>query len=397
MRTQKSEGQARSILRTRLEARRPEIEQTALTRVNAIDDLSAAADPAYVEGLRGAVAAALDYGLLAIETGDEQAPPIPVALLGQARVAARNGVGLDTVLRRYFAGYSLLGYFLIEEASRDGLIGGAELQRLLGRQANLFDLLLAAVGEEHQRESELRPLSSEQRQAERIERLLDGELIDTSDIGYDFGGWHVGAIASGPGADGMLRGLARALDLRVLLVSRGDEKTVWAWLGARRRPNLSDVMSLAAASWVDGMLLAIAEPASGLSGWRLTHRQAAAALPVAQRGPEPIVGYADVALLASVLQDDVLSTSLRQLYLAPLERERDGGAAARATLGAFFAAGRNVSSAAAALGVSQRTVTNRLRGIEERLAHPLRTKTIEIEAALRLDEFERAAANTDPY
>ena len=36
------------------------------------------------------------------------APPPPAALLAQARLAARSGVGLDTVLRRYFAGHTLL-------------------------------------------------------------------------------------------------------------------------------------------------------------------------------------------------------------------------------------------------------------------------------------------------
>ena len=42
------------------------------------------------------------------------------------------------------------------------------------------------------------------------------------------------------------------------------------------------------------------------------------------RGPEPFVRYVDVALLAAVLQDDLLATSLRKLYLEPLEAERDG-------------------------------------------------------------------------
>ena len=36
-------------------------------------------------------------------------PYYDFGMLAQARSAARNGVSLDTVLRRYFAGYSLLG------------------------------------------------------------------------------------------------------------------------------------------------------------------------------------------------------------------------------------------------------------------------------------------------
>jgi hypothetical protein len=41
-------------------------------------------------------------------------------LLVQARLAARSDVSLDIVLRRYFAGYSLLGDFLVGEADRLG-------------------------------------------------------------------------------------------------------------------------------------------------------------------------------------------------------------------------------------------------------------------------------------
>lgn len=384
---QKSQARTLSLLRKRLEARRSEIEQAALTRVNAIADSSEAPDPTYVEGLHGAVAAAVDYGLAAIECGDERALPIPVVLLAQARTAARSAVSLDTVLRRYFAGYSLLGYFIVEEASKDGLMSGPELQRLLGMQAVIFDRLLAAVSDEHTRESQLRAVSSTQRQAERIERLLEGELIDTADIAYEFDGWHLGAVACGTGAEEGLRDLARNLDSRLLLISSGDRRTVWAWFGARRRPDPSAVRGLIAASWDREIPLAVGEPGSGMSGWRLTHRQAAAALQIPQRGGENPAHYADVALLASVLKDDLVASSLRQLFLAPLQRERDGGRGAKETLRAYFAADQNVSSTAAALGVKRHTVTNRLRGIEETIGRQIDSHTAEIDAALRLDEL----------
>ena len=198
-------GHVRSVLRERLEARRAEIEAAALTRVRAIADPAEVADPAYAEGLRAAVEAAVAYGIEATGRTPDEAPPIPVALLAQARMAARSGIPLDTVLRRYFAGYSLLGYFQIEEASRDGLIEGPELQRLIAAQAGVFDRLLAAIGEEHARESELRHTTSERRHTERIERLLAGEPLDPAGIAYEFDGWHLGLLADGPGAERHVR------------------------------------------------------------------------------------------------------------------------------------------------------------------------------------------------
>jgi DNA-binding PucR family transcriptional regulator len=98
-----------------------------------------------------------------------------------------------------------------------------------------------------------------------------------------------------------------------------------------------------------------------------------------------------------VLQDELLATSLRQLYLDPLRGERDGGVVAMNTLRAYFAASGNASSAAAALGISRRTVGSRLAAIEDRLDLRLDAASAEIETALRLDEIEgRAGPETQP-
>jgi PucR-like helix-turn-helix protein/diguanylate cyclase with GGDEF domain len=376
-------AQARMHLAKRLRARRNAIEQALLTRVYGVSDTSGINDPQYVEGLRVAVSTALEYGLTVVKYGDERPLPVPPVLLIQARAAARLGISLDTVLRRYFAGYALLGDFLIEEAARDELLTEDSLKRVLRAQAALFDRLLATIGEEYAREADARVASAEARRAERVQRLLDGELVDTAALDYDFDGHHLGVVAAGPDALDAVRGLGDSLDCRSLVVPRG-ETAVWAWLGARRELDPGEVERAAAEKW-GGVSVAIGEPGAGLPGWRLTHEQARAALAVAVRRPSALIRYRDVALLASMLQDDLLSTSLCELYLVPLESVRDGGAALRETLRAYISAERNVSSAAAALGVSRPTVANRLRSIEERIGRPLNAALPGIEAALSLD------------
>jgi hypothetical protein len=386
----RSESRSRSDLRARLEARREEIEAAALTRVRGIEDPELASDPTYAEGLRAAVASALDYALEAIGTGGENGPPPPVRLLAQARLAARNGVSLDTVLRRYLAGYTLLGYFTIEEAGRDDLMDPTELKRLLAVQASLFDRLLAAIGEEHARESEARLRSTGRRQAERIIRLLEGELIDTAEIAYDFEGHHLGAVASGPHAEEAIRSLAEPRDCRLLTVER-EEGTVWAWLGTRTGPEAFALERVTSAPLPAATALSLGEPGEGLAGWRLTHRQAVAALPIALRGGEGVVLYREVALLAAAAQDGLLAEFLHSRYLAPLEGDRDDGESARLTLQAYFAAERNLTSAAATLGISRQAVRGRLRTIEERLGHELDRCAAELELALRLHEMKAAS------
>jgi DNA-binding PucR family transcriptional regulator len=135
-------------------------------------------------------------------------------------------------------------------------------------------------------------------------------------------------------------------------------------------------------------VLSAGEPGQGIDGWRLSHRQAKAALPIALRGREDFIRYGDVALIASLLRDDLLATSLRELYLKPLAKERDRGKVCGETLRAYFASGRNVSSAAAVLGVNRNTITNRLRTVEEAIGRPLSSCETEIESALQLQDLD---------
>ncbi len=377
--------EVRSALAARLRERLPELEGAVATRVRAISDPRDVADPAYLQGLDAALAAAVGHRLAVLEAGERHVPAVPPVLLAQARLDARDRVSLDTVLRRYFAGNALFGDFLAEEAERAEVPSWA-LRRLLGEQATLGDRLLAAVSAEHAREVENRPASAAERRRECVKSLLAGELVDDSELGYDLDAHHLALMAKGEGAEELMRGLANTLDRRLLAVRR-EEESIWAcWLGGRRRLAAEQALRALADIVPDGVFVTVGESAEGLRGWRFSHLQAKVALPIAERRGQPVVRYADVALVASILRDDLLADSLRQLYLAPLEQARDGGRVARDTLRAYFAADRNVSSTAAALGVDRRTVTNRIRAVEGVLGRDLKAVAADLEIALRLDE-----------
>jgi PucR-like helix-turn-helix protein/diguanylate cyclase with GGDEF domain len=376
--------EACSALASRLRERLPEIQAAVATRVYAISDPHDVADAGYLQGLNAALAAAVDHRLAVLEAGERHAPAVPPILLAQARLDARDGVSLDTVLRRYFAGNTLFGDFLVEEAERAELPNSA-LRRLLGAQATLGDRLLAAVSAEHAREAKNRPSSAAERRRECVKSLLAGELVDHSELGYDLDAHHLALIAKGDGSPEVMGVLAGRLDRRLLAVCR-EEESIWAcWLGGRRPLEVEQALRALGEMSLDRVLVTVGEPGEGLSGWRFSHRQAKAALPIAERRGQAILRYADVALLASILRDDLVATSLRQLYLEPLERARDGGKVGQETLRAYFAAERNISSTAAALGVDRRTVTNRIRAIEDLFGRPLKDFATELETALRLD------------
>lgn len=379
----RSLDQACSALASRLRERQPEIQAAIATRVYAISDPHDVADPAYLQGLDAALAAAIEHRLAVLEVGERRAPAVPPVLLAQARLDARDGVPLDTVLRRYFAGNSLFGDFLVEEAERAEVPSSA-LRRLLAAQATLGDRLLAAVSAEHAREAKNWPSSTAERRRECVKSLLAGELVDHSELGYDLGAHHLALMAKGEGAPEAMRVLAGRLDRRLLAVCREEEDTWACWLGGGSPLEAEQALRALREISPERVFVTVGEPGEGLSGWRFSHRQAKAALPIAERRGQPILRYADVTLLASILRDDLGVTSLRRLYLEPLEGARDGGKVARETLRAYFAAERNVSSTAAALGVDRRTVTNRIHAIEELFGRPLKDFAMELETALQL-------------
>lgn len=379
-------------LAERLRERRGDIGQAVITRALSIADPTEAGDPSCTESLRAAVDAAVDYGLASIDGSQARSPRVPTVLLAQARVAARNGVTLDTVLRRYFAGYTLLCDFLTEEAQKSESVSPAELERLLLAQAANFDRLVAAVTEEHACESEARLDSAGQRRIAQVRRLLGGELVDSSELAaelrYDFEGHHVGLVVSGLRTSQALRDLAARLGCQLLLV-HPQRGTAWAWIGGRDRIDPAELISILEPRLPAQVAMAVGESEECLGGWRASHRQAATALPLAVLGADPVVRYTDVALLAMAMQDDLLATSLHELYLAPLGAEKDGGETLLQTLGAYFLTGHDISSTAARLGVSRHTVANRIRTIEERLGRPISSCAPELRLALQLHDLDR--------
>lgn len=375
------------LLAARLRDRLAEIERAILTRIEAVAD-PRIGDPDYLFGLRASVRVALEYALEALERGEQKVGPPPDELLDQARKAARNGVSLDTVLRRYLAGHTLLIDLVIREATSERL-PRESLQGLLRTQATLVDRILTEVAEEHACALASRTEgSSSRRQLRTIERLLNGEdPRPAPELRYDFRGAHVALLAAGPEVTDLLHALAKEFDRTLLLATIDSGELVWAWLGSRTPVSANRLVERLTSVSLPDTRIAVGESGESIDGWRLSHRQACAAWPIACHGPDPAVRYSEVALLTSTLQDQLLVESLQKLYLKPLEADRDRGETLRRTLRAYFAAEQSTSSAAAILGVSRQAVSGRLRMIEERIGRPLGTCVTELETALRMRQF----------
>ncbi len=373
-----------------LRARHAEIARAIYDRIRvavpgSVDDR----DPAYQAGLLAAVNAILSYSLDVIEHGPHSSGSIPAETVAQAHRAARAGISLGTVLRRYIAGHGLLDEVIVEETAHLGLAYNAPaLAQIRRTQKALLEELTAAIEDEYNHERERIARSPEQRRLEFVRRLLNREPVGDSelaDLRYNFDAWHIGIVATGRSAGKALESLTEGLEcLRVL----AGEEVVWGWSGGRQELSHADLERRCALSKSD-VLIAFGEPARGIEGWRETHEQARHALRVAVLTEQSPIRYVDMALLVPWLEDPERGRALVDLYLSPLDRQRDRGAMSLQTLHAYHEAGWNVGSAARELGIERRSVAYRLEKIEECLGYKLDIRKAELAVVLRLHRLQK--------
>jgi hypothetical protein len=385
---------ARAILCAHLRARRQELEHTIVSELTEPSNLVSAPPVENMSEIEAAVSAGVDHGIRSIEREGGGSGPIPAVLLEQAEKAARRGLELELLLRRYLTAYSLYCDQLIQAAQEAVPTHGSILRSAMRGQGILFERTLLGVMQQYTREQRSRA-QPEWHLAARVKKLLAGEQLDADKLGYDFGLWHVGAIVGGSAAVDSLRRYGQASGHRLLVV-RPEADVAWAWVGARRQVPVDDLVSAISTEIPAGAIVAIGEPARGIEGWRLTHQQADVAFTMARHAPGRVVTYASVGLLASVSRDRLLARSLRQLYLVPLAESRDGGATLRRTLRAYFAAEGNTSSAASGLEVSRQTVGTRLRTVEGRLGRTIESCAPALQLALQLADLDESPATPPP-
>ncbi len=392
-----SSKEVRAGVAKRLRARGPEIEQAIFTRVcEAAFGEVGVDDAEYVAGLSTTISAVVEFAIASLELGEDTVGAIPSVAVAQARRAARVGVSLDTVLRRYIAGHALMADFIVEGVECSSFAGdkSALHHELRTTQTPLLERLTASIIEEYNQELERVGRLPEQRRAECVSKLLAGKPLYADgplELDYDLDAWHIGVVAIGARALEFVRTVAAATGCEHLSVSPGGS-TVWVWFGRRRQPTAVDIKQLSSGR-PEGVSVAMGEPRQGIEGWRLTHREAQAALLVARRKPPGLTRCSDVLLEAAMLHHDALATSLVETFLSPLDGLGYRGQTARDTLRAYFETRRNVSSTATRLGVVRNTVENRLREIEERLGRPLHRCSAQLEVALRLEALEDSSAD----
>jgi hypothetical protein len=222
--------------------------------------------------------------------------------------------------------------------------------------------------------------SEEQKRIQVVRDLLEGKAAESGPAGYRLDGWHVALVAEGREAEASVRSLSQRLGGETLILT-GEPAVWWGW--ARVCAPALDrhwaSVPVAAETW-----LAIGEPGQGAPGFRSSHQQAQDALAVGRRRRQSATRYHDVALEALATADLDQARAFVARELRSLAANDQRAETLRATLSAYFSASQRASSAAAVLGVHERTIGNRLRAVEDIIGRPVQTRRAELELALRI-------------
>jgi hypothetical protein len=220
-----------------------------------------------------------------------------------------------------------------------------------------------------------------------VRDLLDGHIPSEGSLDYDVKGRHVAMVLWGRTVDAALTAVANLTSPDALAVSV-DPQTWWIWFALG-----TDEPADPLVGWDPpaGVRVAVGGPADGIAGFRRAHHEARDADRIASYQEPAVVRYGDVALEALAAQDTTRAREFVAHELGPLLSDGPRERRLLATLEAYFLASHNASSAAARLGVHERTVANRLRAIETRLGgRPVDTRRAELEVALRVHRLLQA-------
>ena len=276
-----------ATLAARLRARLPEWKRASPTSSTRSPDPHDLADPTYLTSLNAIRPAILEYIIDVIERGERRAPGIPPAVLARPAWPLALALPSTSCCGAIPPAWPCSATILAEEAEH-AEVSSSILRRLLRRQAAVFDRLLQTVSEEYIREAKSRPTTTAEWRREYIKGLLAGRQPSGDvELSYDLDGHHLGLMAKGEGAEEGMRELAKRLDRR-LLAGRREEEPVGhagsvAGAGSRPKRRLRVLGDIA----LDRVARHRRGARRGLSGWRLSHHQAEAALPIAERGGQP--------------------------------------------------------------------------------------------------------------
>lgn len=339
--------------------------------------------------------------LVWVTDGGPTAPGPGPAAVDVARATARSGTRLRVLLRGLRSGHRRF-LLLWEEYLARQPVAPEDLAAAMALSRDMtfawIDGLSERLTDEYERERDQLLRTGEAQRAHAIAGLLSGEPVEADAasrvLRYELGRVHTALVLWTPEEDGdawprleaASREVARMLGASSALTQSASASSLHAWIGTAETPDVRAITS----AGLDGVSVAVGEPAAGPAGFRQSHRDAEDAQRVAlSRGRRPgsVTRYASVELAAMLVHDAERTRRFVQAQLGPLAADDDHSNRLRATLRVFLDEHCSRLATADRLGVHPNTIGNRIRTCQELLERDLSTGSLELHAALALADM----------
>jgi hypothetical protein len=361
--------------------------------LGAVPELSKGKDPE--EDLRVALTSHLP-GIRRAFGDPSSVATLPSEAEAWSRQVVHDGGSVTTTLRSFERGHAdawRVIAWALKERSR-GLSPEVRADAMEYASARLFDYANTVTAQaisvclDEQARLERQDESTRLR---AITGLLHGDLdprMAERTLGYRLDASHTGyTLWDASGADRIeLETIASDLGMRIEpwqhLTARCDSGSLHGWLSCR--PNS---LQLGLQGWEPprGIQAAFGSTRWGLSGFRLTHREALEVKRVSLAiGDQPLTTYDDVGVLALASRDTELAYAFVEAHLGSLSSDDEKSRSLRETLRVLLEERGSPAATAARLQLHRNTIVKRIERIEESLDTPLDRGSLNLRVALEL-------------
>lgn len=355
-----------------------------------------------LEALRRATEASSVDTLAALVGGDHQILALSTEPNENTAYYVRHEIPLDQVVRNVHAGQQFITQELL--ACVEQLVSAEErltvARHLVQDIDACWSVLTQSVSVRYEAEYAQWRQSKTARLSTTVRQILQGNPIDsveaTASLGYAMDQWHVGIsmwldhedveTAQLFAFDRIATEMARLFgaDGGHLVVGEGSRS--WhVWLGFARQPDGNQ--RPASMPLPSALRIAFGSPGYGASGFRQSHREAAATERVGRlsRSDENMFAYPDVELVSLLLEDIERGAAFVRNALGPLAENNSRMAELRRTLACHIDTSGSLAQTAEALYTHRNTVSYRLQQIKRIV--PDGRKNHELRCALELAEL----------
>ncbi|MGV9612211.1 PucR family transcriptional regulator [Nocardia xishanensis] len=324
------------------------------------------------------------------------AAPLPEGIQGRMLeeivFAARTGIAWDPLEDALRAGLAGLWEWIMATVPNLGVDRSTQLAVIDSGTRTLFrwfDHTIRHARAAYLTERTRLGQSASRRRAELVRDLVAGRPVREEQLGYPLMRSHLAMVIWRPGGIVDRAAVPRSTDLAAVMSADGDLGSMWVFVGvAKPDHRIEDILDLLGLD--AGIRIAAGSFHHGTEGLVRSHHEALAAYALALQKldgrPRRVTKYWEVDLDTLVMRDPTAASRMARAELGALGANTGRAARIRDTLAVYVNNACSTSLAARVLGISERTIRNRLLTAEQMLGASIQERTVQLGAALRIHE-----------